>query len=279
MELEAAAPPKRKFNEVIANVAETEKKLIMAAEPMEQLIEPPLSALVTPDELRQGRQIMALASQRENVKALQDLELRKQFLASQPDLAPGTTTFMRGGKLYTRQGPAFATDPLVRDIGGRVANVGHRIGLLVPDLTQKQAIRLTKRWKAITLVQKGKHKMDEKVPTTAQLDKVLFLAYELHAQRRSAQFTAQRLRARRERHALQQHKKTVIDEAGNTINYNQRHYKKLAGSRLREVALSAGVAEARQLRNQISTRNKARRVAIAQKRGTKVNPKDLTVSV
>lgn len=167
------------------------------------------------------------------------------------------------------------TDPLVQQLALQQADVVTKINALKNNLTIKQQLYLQRRLENITKVQKGKKRGENKIPTTDQLQKVLFRALELNASRRAAQLGAQARRARRERHALQNHQRGVAMPDGTTVGLSKRHYKKRATSEIQRAADANAQAEKKALRLQLTKINKDARVAIARAHERKVNPKDL----
>jgi hypothetical protein len=193
---------------------------------------------------------------------------RESFVTS---VQPGGT-----GRVFLRQKVLpIDNDPLVKQLALQEADVKAKIQALAPALTYRQNTILTKRMGRITTVTKGKKAGDQKLPTGAQLNKVLFRAIEMHAKRRAAQLGAQARRARRERHALQQKGRVIALPDGTSVGFNKRAYKKSATSAIQQAANFAAKNEKKQLRDQLTANNKKNRVDVATSHGRKVNPKDL----
>jgi len=194
----------------------------------------------------------------------------------QQGFGPVTTVLApRRGGVFLRGRPLeIESDPLVRQLATQTADVENKITSLLPTLTQKQRLRIQARMRNIKTVVKGKHRGTAKIPTADQLQKVLFQTLELHASRRAAQLGAQARRARRERHALMQHKRGVDLPDGTTVGLNKRHYKKLATNAIQKAADAQAQAEKKALRVTLTNNNKQARVAVATAHGRKVNPKD-----
>lgn len=166
------------------------------------------------------------------------------------------------------------TDPLVRQLASQKADVVAKLNQLMPVLTFKQAEKIKGRLDNISRYMKGKKRGQTKEPTQDQLQKVLFRALEMHAARRAAQLGAQARRARKERHALQNHKRGIALPDGTTIGNNKRHYKKLATNALQKVSDGQVAQEKRALRLQLTNQNKQERMAVAAAHDRKINPKD-----
>lgn len=179
------------------------------------------------------------------------------------------------GLSYLRNKPLpIDRDPLVQQLAVAQADIQSKINSLIPQLTIKQQDRIKRRWESITHVRKGKEAGKTKVPTTDQLQKVLFQTLEMHASRRAAQLSAQARRAKRERHALMQRNRPIALEDGTTVGINKRYFKKIASNSVRKAGVYKAKQDAKAVRMEITAANKARRVAIAQSHNRKVNPKD-----
>jgi len=170
---------------------------------------------------------------------------------------------------------SLQSDPFVKEMGQRLGEVKTKIASLLPDLTPRQRVILEKMMKRATQYNKGKKDREPKQPSAKDMDKVLFRALEFQASRRAAQLRKQAMSARRERHALQQHKRPIALADGRTVGLNRRYQKKIMRAALISDAASAAKATARQEAAVLTQRNKAYRVAVARARNNKVNPKDL----
>ena len=204
-----------------------------------------------------------------------------RFLAANPDLPRDMRFAYRSGKGYLVSRVLPPADPLIATLATNQNDVQQKIQALYPSLTPKQRMMIQKRWTSITTVMKGKPEKrgQPKLPSNAQLNKVLFMAHEFHAKRRAAQFAAQARRAAKERHSLVQHGRVLVGVAAGgevvKLGVNKRAYKKIATNNLRKLHLSAGQAEAKAVRLDLTNRYKAERVEIARRLNRKVNPKDL----
>jgi hypothetical protein len=173
--------------------------------------------------------------------------------------------FARGNRMFVRDRPlrpAIASDPLVVNLQQTFAAASGKIDELKVDMTDKQKLRIDRRMRAISFVRKGKREGERKVPTSAQLQKVIYLAYEMHASRRRAQLGAQMRRARAERHSLVQKKRTVAMPDGSVINYNQRAAKKEYSNAVKKDQQWVRDQQAKRIRQEQSAQNKAIRAQI-----------------
>jgi hypothetical protein len=208
-------------------------------------------------------------------RALAQAEINKFPEAQRPYLMARVNE--RTGAWYITSKPlAIDSDPLVQEVGTRLAAVKAKIDAIHPTLSFKQAVTIQKMWRRATIISKGKHENEaRKVPNVKALEKVLFRALEFHASRRAAQLAAQARNARAQRHSLQQHSKPVALPDGRTIGTNKRWLKKIASKAIIRDGTQAAKAAAAQERARHTAVNKARRVQVAVSHNRKVNKKDL----
>lgn len=169
------------------------------------------------------------------------------------------------GTMRLREGlksPKFLSDPLVQHSIGAFENATAKIQQLKVDMTAKQRIRIDRRLRSISFYRKGKKESEAKSPSVAQVNKVLYLAFEMNASRRRAQLGAQMRRARAERHSLVQKKRTLALPDGSVINYNKRAAKKEYADAVRKQAKQEASANIQVANASATERNKATRAAV-----------------
>lgn len=168
-----------------------------------------------------------------------------------------------------------SNDAFVREMAQRRADLAKKVDAIWPELTIRQRRILEKMRQRLDFYVKGKKRGLQKPLTAVAIDKVLFRALEFQSSRRAAQLAFQARAARKNRHALQQKKRPIMLESGQSVGKSRRHQKKMVTKALIGDATDAAKAQAKQERAVFTARNKQHRVAVALARNNKVNPKDL----
>jgi len=166
-------------------------------------------------------------------------------------------------------------DPVVVELGDRLAKTKEKIDALKPILTPTQRIVIDKMIRRATFYTKGKKTDQPKNPSVKDMDKVLFRAYEFFSARRAAQFGIQSRRAQKMRHDLVNKGRVITLTNGQRVGTNKRYAKKIASHAIINDAIAEAKGKAAAERALRTARNKMQRVNVALATGRKVSPKDL----
>lgn len=216
-------------------------------------------ALLTPQQMAASRQAAAAA------------------YAALPDEKKALYTFRvnpNGSGSLVAKPLQIEKDPLIQEVGSRVAEIKQKIENLAPVLTDRQKVVISKMLNRASKYTKGKKEGLAKPPSFKAYDKVLMRALEFYSGRRAAQLNRQARIARTQRMALKAKSKPIALANGQTVGINKRWLKKRATQGIIADAVGAAKVQAANERAALTARNKANRVAVATSHGRKVSKND-----
>lgn len=209
---------------------------------------------------------LALARQRalQSYNALSDEQKAKYTFRINPN---GTSTLVERPLQIEK-------DPLIQEVGTRVAEISAKVAALGPVLTDRQQGIITKMFARAQKYSKGKKEGLKKPASIKAYDKILMRALEFYSERRAAQLNRQARIARTQRMGLKAKNKPIALSDGRTVGINKRWLKKRATAAIKKDAMNGAKDQAAAERAAMTARNKATRVAVAQAHGRKISKRD-----